>query len=227
MKHLKRIVSALVTAALVVGAILYLPQSWFTPVFAVLGLAATVEFFMLAAKKASVLSVKGFGVNLVGVLVLTFAFATLWTIATNTVFGGNLVLLYVIAVVKLSDMGGFAFGTAFGRHKMCPSVSPNKSWEGLCGSVLASVLMSCIFVYAVGTPNGLPLWTTILVGVNGALVGTGGDLAESAFKRWVGVKDSGTFMPAGLGGLLDMFDSLLFAPWLMWQLIHEFSKAAC
>ena len=220
MKHLKRIVSALVTAALVVAAILYVPQSWFTPVFAVLMLAATVEYFMLAAKKTSVISAQGFAVNLVGVLVLAFAFGTLWSIATNTVFGGNLILLYVIAVVKLSDMGGFAFGTMFGRHKMCPSVSPNKSWEGLCGSVLASVLMSCVFVYAVGVPKYFPLWKTIGVGVVGALVGTAGDLTESAFKRWVGVKDSGTFMPAGLGGLLDMFDSLLFAPWVIWILIR-------
>ena len=220
MKHLKRIVTALVTAAAVVGAILYLPANWFAPVFAVLGLAATVEFFMLAAKKVSVVSSKGFGVNLVGVLVLAFAFGTLWTIATNSVYGGAMTLLYVISVIKLSDMGGFAFGTAFGRHKMCPSVSPNKSWEGLCGSVIASVLMSCVFVYVIGVPKHFPVWKTVAVGLVGALVGTAGDLVESAFKRWVGVKDSGTFMPAGLGGLLDMFDSLLFAPWLIWLLVR-------
>lgn len=175
---------------------------------------------MLAAKKTSVVSVKGFGVNLVGVMVLAFAFGTLWTIVSNTVYGGSMVLLYVIAVIKLSDMGGFAFGTAFGRHKMCPSVSPNKSWEGLCGSIIASVVMSWIFVKFVGVPNNFPLWKTVTVGVVGAVVGTAGDLTESAFKRWVGVKDSGTFMPAGLGGLLDMFDSLLFAPWLTWLLVR-------
>lgn len=220
MKHLKRIVTALTTAALVVCAILYVPSNWFTPVIAVLLIATTIEYFMLASKKTSVISAHGFAVNLVGVLVLAFAFGTLWTIATNTVFGGNVILLYVIAVVKLSDMGGFALGMAFGKHKMCPSVSPNKSWEGLFGSVLASVLMSCIFVYIIGVPKWFPLWKTIGVGVVGALVGTAGDLTESAFKRWVGVKDSGTFMPAGLGGLLDMFDSLLFAPWIIWLFIR-------
>jgi len=220
MKHLKRIVTALSTAALVVCAILFAPPNWFTPVLAVLMVAAMIEFFMLAAKKVSVTTAQGFCINLSGVLVLAFAFGTLWTIVSNTVYGGNLVLLYVLAVVKLSDMGGFALGMAFGKHKMCPSISPNKSWEGLFGSVLGSVLMSCFFVYVIGVPKYFPLWKALSVGVIAALVGTAGDLVESMFKRWIGVKDSGTFMPAGLGGLLDMFDSLLFAPWIIWLIIR-------
>ena len=212
MKHTKRIVTALTTAAIVVAAIVYAPINWFAPIFAVLMLAAMIEFFMLAAKKTSVLTAQGFCVNLAGILILAFAFSTLALIARE---GGNMALLYVLAVIKLSDMGGFALGVAFGKHKMCPSISPNKSWEGMCGSILGSVLMSCLFVYVIGTPC-FPFWKTALIGVVAAFVGTSGDLVESKFKRWVGVKDSGTFMPAGLGGLLDMFDSLLFAPALIW-----------
>ena len=209
MKHLKRVVTALTTAALAVCAILFAPQGWFTPVFGVLMLAAMAEFFMLAAKKTSVVSAQGFCVNLGGILVLAFAFSTLAMLAVQ---GGNLALLYVIACVKLSDMGGFAFGMAFGRHKMCPTISPNKSWEGLLGSVFASCVMSCGFLAV----TGFSVWKALLIGVVAAFVGTAGDLFESGFKRWVGVKDSGTFMPAGLGGLLDMFDSLIFAPALIW-----------
>ena len=209
MKHLKRVVTALTTAALVACAILYVPSNWFTPVFGVLMIAAMVEFFMLAAKKVSVISAQGFCVNLVGIMILASAFSMLATIAMQ---GGNLSLLYVLAVVKLSDMGGFAFGVAFGKHKMCPTISPNKSWEGMLGSIIASCVMSCCFVGV----TGFAIWKALLIGVAAAFVGTSGDLVESKFKRWVGVKDSGTFMPAGLGGLLDMFDSLLFAPALIW-----------
>lgn len=209
MKHLRRVVTALTTAALVVCAILYVPSNWFTPVFGVLMIAAMVEFFMLAAKKVSVISAQGFCVNLVGIMILASAFSMLATIAMQ---GGSLSLLYVLAVVKLSDMGGFAFGVAFGKHKMCPTISPNKSWEGMLGSIIASCVMSCCFVGV----TGFAIWKALLIGVAAAFVGTSGDLVESKFKRWVGVKDSGTFMPAGLGGLLDMFDSLLFAPALIW-----------
>ena len=209
MKHLKRIVTALTTAALVVCAILYVPSNWFTPVFGLLMVAAMIEFFMLSAKKVSVVSAQGFCVNLAGILILAFAFSTLAMIAVQ---GGNWSLLYVLACVKLSDMGGFALGMAFGKHKMCPTISPNKSWEGMLGSILASCIMSCCFIGV----TGFAVWKALLIGLVAAFVGTAGDLFESKFKRWVGVKDSGTFMPAGLGGLLDMFDSLLFAPAVIW-----------
>ena len=129
--------------------------------------------------------------------------------------GDPLWLLYVIAMVKFSDMGGFALGVAFGRHKMCPSVSPNKSWEGMFGSVLGGVLMSWFFMRW----TGYRLPKAIALGVAAAVFGTLGDLVESRIKREVGAKDSATFMPAGLGGFLDMFDSLLFAPALFYDVI--------
>lgn len=124
---------------------------------------------------------------------------------------GAIMLIYVIAIIKFSDMGGFAVGMLFGRHKMCPTISPKKSWEGLFGSVLGSCLMSAAFIplthYGVGK--------ALVFGVAAALIGTAGDLVESCMKRECGVKDSATFMPAGMGGFLDMFDSLVFAPALM------------
>ncbi len=202
------------TAGIAVAAILFAPREWFAPVFGVLMLAATAEFLMLSAKRIPAVSVSGMTVNLAGVMIIAFAFSALAVIAMR---GGNWALLYVIACVKLSDMGGFAFGTAFGRHKMCPSVSPNKSWEGMAGSVLASCVVSCCFLGV----TGFAVWKALLIGVIAAVVGTAGDLFESRFKRWVGVKDSGTFMPAGLGGLLDMFDSLLFAPALIWLICRS------
>lgn len=121
---------------------------------------------------------------------------------------GRIMLLYIVAIVKISDMGGFALGVAFGKHRMCPSISPKKSWEGMAGSILASVIVSCLFM-----PLTHFAWPkAIVLGVVAAVVGTLGDLVESRFKRECEVKDSATFMPAGLGGFLDMFDSLIFAP---------------
>lgn len=131
-----------------------------------------------------------------------------------------MLLFSVLALTKISDMGGFAFGMAFGRHKMCPSVSPKKSWEGMAGSVFGSCLVAALFWYLAGS-CALPrlafwktfaLWQMLLIGSAIAVCGTLGDLVESRFKRECEVKDSATFMPAGMGGFLDMFDSILFVP---------------
>ena len=204
----KRTISALTTAALVVLAIIYAPTSWMRPVFAVVIALAFIEFCLLLKRKLG-------GLRLVlGALVGLAVLSLLGALPAVAVEYGSLIMLYIIAIIKISDMGGFAAGVSTaklmkgGNHKMCPTISPNKSWEGLAGSVAASCILSCCFI-----PITHFVWYKALVfGVTAALVGTFGDLVESKFKRWVGVKDSSTFMPAGMGGLLDMFDSLLFAP---------------
>lgn len=155
-----------------------------------------------------------FGTTLLGIVYIPLLLSVF--IYIPMVFG-TMKLLYVIAIVKASDMGGFALGVAFCKHKMCPSISPNKSWEGMAGSILASVIVSCLFLPV----THFPLPRAVLLGVLAAVVGTLGDLVESRFKRECGVKDSATFMPAGLGGFLDMFDSLIFAPAVLFPfLIH-------
>ena len=142
---------------------------------------------------------------------------------------GFFTLFALIAVSKFSDTGGFAFGMAFGRHKMCPSISPKKSWEGLCGSMLFSAAVACGF-YALsgrfGWAEDVPLWGMLSypiaagAGAGIALVATACDLIESRIKRECGVKDSATFMPAGMGGFLDMFDSILFIPALVYPILR-------
>ena len=146
---------------------------------------------------------------------------------------GLYTLFALLAATKLSDMGGFAFGLAFGRHKMCPSISPKKSWEGFAGSVVGATLMALLFRWiavrrdwavdcAVWDHVTVPV--AVAVGVTVAVVGTLGDLVESRFKRECGVKDSATFMPAGMGGFLDMFDSILFVPAVFYPVIVHFSR---
>lgn len=206
----RRIITALTTAALAVCAILYAPVAWFRPVCLVLATLAGLELVLLLQRKVREEKAKAFGAALVFGFLIALTFSVLPLVARRY---GTVMLLYLIAIVKISDMGGFAFGVGAFKlrgktHKLCPTISPNKSWEGLFGSVFGSCLVSCAFLPL--TQFGVP--KALAFGVVAALVGTLGDLIESKLKRWVGVKDSATFMPAGLGGLLDMFDSLLLAP---------------
>ena len=138
---------------------------------------------------------------------------------------GIYTLFAVIALAKLSDTGGFAFGVSFGKHKMCPSISPNKSWEGLAGScVFASAALAGFYACArhFGWGDHFVLWNylswplIVPMGIVFALLATAGDLIESRFKRECNIKDSATFMPAGMGGFLDMVDSILFMPALIY-----------
>jgi len=141
---------------------------------------------------------------------------------------GLYTLLALVATAKLSDTGGFAFGLAFGKHKMCPSISPKKSWEGLLGSVVFASITMCAF-YALSLKfdwaREIPAWgflsypTAAAAGGVMAVVATLGDLVESRFKRAAGVKDSSSFMPAGIGGFLDMLDSVMFMPALLFPVL--------
>ena len=144
---------------------------------------------------------------------------------------GLYTLLALVATAKFSDTGGFAFGMAFGKHKMCPTISPKKSWEGLVGSMLFSAATACVFLALArrfGWGETVRFWSALTypaacaLGAATALLATVGDLIESRFKRACGVKDSSTFMPAGMGGFLDMFDSILFIPALAYLPVFYF-----
>ncbi|MFV0425647.1 MAG: phosphatidate cytidylyltransferase [Beutenbergiaceae bacterium] len=113
----------------------------------------------------------------------------------------------LIAVTVANDTGGYIAGVLFGRHKLAPHASPNKSWEGLAGSaVLASAVAVSLMVFVLDGP----WWAGVTLGVVGVLAATIGDLAESLLKRDLGIKDMGTLLP-GHGGVLDRIDSMLFA----------------
>jgi phosphatidate cytidylyltransferase len=141
---------------------------------------------------------------------------------TEIMHTGRQVALYLIVVVKSSDMGAYFAGTAFGRHKLFPRISPGKTWEGGLAGILTSVLVSVGFYVAAGRRLGalqLGLHDAILLGVLLAVVGGAGDIFESLLKRAAGAKDSGRVIP-GMGGILDVLDSLLFAAPAMWVYIR-------
>ena len=125
-------------------------------------------------------------------------------------------LLFFILATKCSDIGAFLLGSMIGRHKMIPKVSPAKTWEGLVGALLLSTTAAMLMAHYWGDTK-LGGLTLLHAAALGPLLGVGavlGDLVESVFKRDSGVKDSGSFFP-GIGGILDLLDSLLFNAPLM------------
>jgi phosphatidate cytidylyltransferase len=134
---------------------------------------------------------------------------------------GNYYVLYFILVTKCSDIGAYCVGSLIGRHKMIPRISPGKTWEGFGGAIVVSTAASLIFSHAVGTK--LAGMTTLHAGIIGVLLSSSavvGDLIESLFKREAGLKDSGRFFP-GIGGILDLLDSLLFNAPLMYLYLRH------
>lgn len=117
------------------------------------------------------------------------------------------VLFLLLAIVWLGDTAAFYVGTACGRHKLAPRVSPKKSWEGAAAGLATSVVATAVWsLWRLGRLDG----AILLIGAATALAAQAGDLVESLWKRAAGVKDSGGLLP-GHGGLLDRMDAMLFA----------------
>lgn len=116
-------------------------------------------------------------------------------------------LLMFIFVVKSADIGAYATGTLFGRHKFAPNISPSKSWEGMGGAVAAAVIVAIGFAVICDI---MVWWLAIIFGVCFAFIGQIGDLVESMIKRDAEKKDSADNVP-GFGGILDIIDSPLVA----------------
>jgi phosphatidate cytidylyltransferase len=134
---------------------------------------------------------------------------------------GKFFLLYFVVVTKFSDMGAYLTGSLIGRHKMIPRISPNKTWEGFAGAIILSTAASLVFVHFFHDRMFRMNWKHgVVLGVILSSAAVVGDLIESLFKREAGVKDSGRFFP-GIGGILDLLDSLLFnAPIMYLYLRH-------
>lgn len=133
---------------------------------------------------------------------------------------GQYYLLFLLVVTKFSDMGGYIVGTMIGRHKMIPHISPGKTWEGfILGCLVFSVAGGCAVFAMFGERMPLLTWThVVMLGFVLGIIAVVGDLAESIVKRCLVRKDSGHMLP-GIGGVLDLVDSILFtAPVLFFYL---------
>jgi phosphatidate cytidylyltransferase len=121
---------------------------------------------------------------------------------------GVVAVVAVIGAAILADIGGYAFGVTFGRHKLAPRVSPNKSWEGLIGGLLVATVAGASILPLLDEQFTPLIGATIAVAA--AAASAVGDLAESMIKRDLGVKDLGGVLP-GHGGILDRVDGILLA----------------
>ena len=125
---------------------------------------------------------------------------------------GRFLIMYLLLVVKWTDAGAYFVGCSYGKHKLIPRISPAKTWEGLIGGLSFGVGFSLLVYFCfpgcvavVDMKLGDAIFLGLLLGVTGTI----GDLAESFFKRAVGVKDSSAVI-RGMGGILDVVDSVLF-----------------
>lgn len=133
---------------------------------------------------------------------------------------------YLLLAVKWGDAGAYFIGCRFGKTRLAPAISPKKSWEGLAGGILFSCAVGVIWwVLNDGSlgPYRFPLHHAFILGILLPIIGTMGDLVESLFKRAVEVKDSGA-IAHGMGGMLDMIDSLLFTAPFMYIYIQFLDK---
>jgi phosphatidate cytidylyltransferase len=134
---------------------------------------------------------------------------------------GKFYVLYFILVTKFSDTGAYVVGSLIGRHKMIPRVSPGKTWEGFGGAIVISTGASLLFAHLAGDKLAGMTWVhATILGIVLSTSAVIGDLIESIFKREAGVKDSGKFFP-GIGGILDLLDSLLFNAPIMYVYLRH------
>jgi phosphatidate cytidylyltransferase len=140
-----------------------------------------------------------------------------WTLPPGWMAGpgaGAWLVLFTLLVTSAVDTGAYFAGKALGKHKLAPTLSPGKTWEGSIGGFVAALVVGGLLAMALRLPLAFALAAAGLIGLLAQL----GDLIESALKREIGIKDFGTLIP-GHGGVLDRFDSLLFtAPVVYWLL---------
>jgi len=187
------------------------------------GEAAVMAFFVMALflreygrNNPGRATAEGITFTLLGVIYIPWLFlfmAKLLYLTPRTPDGhltGQYLVLFVVAVTKFTDVGAFLCGSLFGRTPFFPNISPKKTWEGILGGVGLGVAVGWGVFHFFG--QHLPPFSLMLVlglALLLAIAGVAGDLAESLLKRSVHSKDSGHALP-GIGGGLDLIDSLLF-----------------
>lgn len=214
-----------VTGALVIAAVYFSGEHYAdSPAGTVLRwlIAAAVLALLLASVltygRPGALVLQDVCVMAVAGLVIPWAFSCMLQLRTLP-HGAGMVLMPLVAAF-CSDSAALFTGMACGRHKMAPLVSPHKTVEGalggIAGGVVGMVIFRIVFYFCTLVP--LHIGWCVVIGLAGALMGELGDLSFSVIKRQVGIKDYGRLLP-GHGGVLDRFDSVLFAAPMIWMIV--------
>lgn len=214
-----------VTGALVIAAVYFSGEHYAdSPAGTVLRwlIAAAVLALLLASVltygRPGALVLQDVCVMAVAGLVIPWAFSCMLQLRMLP-HGAGMVLMPLVAAF-CSDSAALFTGMACGRHKMAPLVSPHKTVEGalggIAGGVVGMVIFRIVFYFCTLVP--LHIGWCVVIGLVGALMGEMGDLSFSVIKRQVGIKDYGRLLP-GHGGVLDRFDSVLFAAPMIWMIV--------
>jgi phosphatidate cytidylyltransferase len=203
----------IITAAVIVplfALALFVGEDVWTLLMVILGMLMTLEWQKLSQNMS-------LAVKIGGIPYMALAIASAIMLRTEP-FGLEQMLFVVVCVVA-TDTAAYFGGKRLGRHKLAPSISPNKTWEGLGCGVVGAAFVGAVAAGLEGYPYDA--WSGALLGAALALVSQAGDLLESAVKRKAGVKDSGNLLP-GHGGLLDRMDGYLtalpfFYAWVLWD----------
>lgn len=144
-----------------------------------------------------------------------FCFPVIFVKQFSVIYGeiaSMFMIVWVVAVSKFSDIGGMLVGCSIGKNLLIPEISPKKTYEGLIGGIIASVICGLCLWYFMRNffPVRFGALSAVVVSIVLALVALAGDLLESAIKRFANEKDSGSIIP-GIGGIFDLTDSLIFA----------------
>jgi len=170
----------------------------------------TLSRYASFAQPYDVISRGGFGYLYLGL-------CTAYLVLLMALPQGRAWLLLLTAITAASDTAAFYTGSKLGKHKLCPAISPGKTWEGFVGGLIGS-LGAALLVRHFFLPEQDLLWICLIVLLLGCL-GAAGDLSESVIKRAFRVKDSGGLLP-GHGGLLDRIDSLLLTAPVLYYLLY-------
>jgi phosphatidate cytidylyltransferase len=234
-----RWITYLVSTFVVLGFTLYNFRwmGWRLPIFefSVIALAyLLVLIFGVPAvfRRDMKMVVPASAMSVFGVFYIAFSLALL--IRLRHMAQSEYLIVFILFSVWGGDIAAYYIGKNFGRHKLAPVVSPNKSWEGAVASVIASIGIAVLvfhfrqYINALFThepdpdvldPAPLGMLCVVGLGLVSNIAAQFGDLFESALKRGAGVKDSGTLLP-GHGGMLDRIDALLFAIPVVWYYAH-------
>jgi phosphatidate cytidylyltransferase len=208
------------TVALIISFSFFFRDSFPLDAALFAGLLLTAVFYVVSFRRVEQLPyfTQSIAVTFFGALYISFPVNYAYLIAVER---GVYAFYFLCAIIFLGDSGAYFFGKAFGRHKMTPLASPNKTWEGSVGGILFAVLAALaarqVLLPDIGLAPAL---------VCGALVHAAAQVSdplESLFKRAVGVKDSSNFLP-GHGGFLDRIDSFLLAAPFFYYFVKFFWK---
>ena len=183
----------------------YMPLIAFQICVATMALWALIFLWLQGYPSSAILWSSRPVMVILGVVLLTTTWVSM--AALTLLENGRFILLLAVTIIVLADVGGYLFGKAFGRHKLAPTISPGKTWEGLFGGMALQILLVLGLVLNVEITSVLNL-SFLIFPV--AIFSVIGDLFESMLKRHRGVKDSSNLLP-GHGGFLDRLDGVMAA----------------